>query len=144
MRTGHTLRPVPHPERPHPAKAQEGKRATTPWPRRTGRYPKPIVSDRGKIRSRGVTGVTVRQQKQPARAIRNARAMALPPPTLRARDKAGDLSSTVPSGSRHLGRHESARRRPPRRIGPARSDPPKNQSTGSCRRASSPPTCPRA
>ncbi|MFD0690841.1 30S ribosomal protein S18 [Actinomadura fibrosa] len=36
-----------------------------------------FISDRGKIRSRRVTGVTVRQQKQLARAIKNAREMAL-------------------------------------------------------------------
>ncbi|MFV2175659.1 30S ribosomal protein S18 [Actinomadura sp. LOL_016] len=38
-----------------------------------------FISDRGKIRSRRVTGVTVQQQKQLARAIKNAREMALLP-----------------------------------------------------------------
>jgi ribosomal protein S18 len=38
-----------------------------------------FIPDRGKIRSRHVTGVTVRQQKQLARAIKNAREMALLP-----------------------------------------------------------------
>ncbi|OLT35162.1 30S ribosomal protein S18 [Actinomadura sp. CNU-125] len=38
-----------------------------------------FISDRGKIRSRRVTGVTVQQQKQVARAIKNAREMALLP-----------------------------------------------------------------
>lgn len=39
-----------------------------------------FISDRGKIRSRHVTGVTVQQQKQVATAIKNAREMALLPP----------------------------------------------------------------
>ncbi|MEO3872914.1 30S ribosomal protein S18 [Nonomuraea sp. B12E4] len=38
-----------------------------------------FVSDRGKIRSRRVTGVTVQQQRQIARAVKNAREMALLP-----------------------------------------------------------------
>ena len=38
-----------------------------------------FISDRGKIRSRRVTGLTVQQQKQIARAIKNAREMALLP-----------------------------------------------------------------
>ncbi|WP_433324656.1 30S ribosomal protein S18 [Spirillospora sp. CA-294931] len=38
-----------------------------------------FISDRGKIRSRRVTGVTVHQQRQLARAIKNAREMALLP-----------------------------------------------------------------
>jgi small subunit ribosomal protein S18 len=38
-----------------------------------------FISDRGKIRSRRVTRVTVRQQRQLARAIKNAREMALLP-----------------------------------------------------------------
>jgi small subunit ribosomal protein S18 len=42
-----------------------------------------FISDRGKIRSRRVTGVTVQQQKQLARAIKNAREMALLPYTAR-------------------------------------------------------------
>ena len=36
-----------------------------------------FVSDRGKIRSRRVTGLTPQQQKQVATAIKNAREMAL-------------------------------------------------------------------
>jgi len=40
-----------------------------------------FISDRGKIRSRRVTGLTVQQQKQIARAIKNAREMALLPYT---------------------------------------------------------------
>ncbi|GGQ17474.1 30S ribosomal protein S18 [Streptosporangium pseudovulgare] len=38
-----------------------------------------FISDRGKIRSRRVTGVTIRQQRRLARAIKNAREMALLP-----------------------------------------------------------------
>jgi small subunit ribosomal protein S18 len=38
-----------------------------------------FVSDRGKIRSRRVTGLTPQQQKQVAVAIKNAREMALLP-----------------------------------------------------------------
>lgn len=38
-----------------------------------------FISDRGKIRSRRVTRVTARQQRQIAAAIKNAREMALLP-----------------------------------------------------------------
>lgn len=38
-----------------------------------------FVSDRGKIRARRVTGVTVQEQRQIARAVKNAREMALLP-----------------------------------------------------------------
>ena len=38
-----------------------------------------FISDRGKIRSRRVTGLTVQQQRQVATAIKNAREMALIP-----------------------------------------------------------------
>ncbi|MDA2813979.1 30S ribosomal protein S18 [Nocardiopsis sp. RSe5-2] len=38
-----------------------------------------FISDRGKIRSRRVTGVTARQQRLLAAAIKNAREMALLP-----------------------------------------------------------------
>jgi small subunit ribosomal protein S18 len=38
-----------------------------------------FISDRGKIRARRVTGLTPRQQKQIAVAIKNAREMALLP-----------------------------------------------------------------
>ncbi|HEY3558714.1 MAG TPA: 30S ribosomal protein S18 [Kribbella sp.] len=40
-----------------------------------------FISDRGKIRSRRVTGLTPQQQKQVARAIKTAREMALLPYT---------------------------------------------------------------
>ncbi|QKW10863.1 30S ribosomal protein S18 [Streptomyces sp. NA04227] len=38
-----------------------------------------FISDRGKIRSRRVTRITSQQQRQMARAIKNAREMALLP-----------------------------------------------------------------
>ncbi|HEY4460465.1 MAG TPA: 30S ribosomal protein S18 [Pseudonocardiaceae bacterium] len=38
-----------------------------------------FLSDRGKIRARRVTGLTPRQQRMVATAIKNAREMALPP-----------------------------------------------------------------
>ncbi|KOV89715.1 30S ribosomal protein S18 [Nocardia sp. NRRL S-836] len=38
-----------------------------------------FISDRGKIRSRRVTGLTPQQQRQVATAIKNAREMALLP-----------------------------------------------------------------
>jgi small subunit ribosomal protein S18 len=44
----------------------------------TGRL-RTFISERGKIRSRRVTGLTVRQQRQVATAIKNAREMALLP-----------------------------------------------------------------
>lgn len=40
-----------------------------------------FVSDRGKIRSRRVTGITPRQQRMVTRAVKNAREMALLPYT---------------------------------------------------------------
>ncbi|USR79400.1 30S ribosomal protein S18 [Arcanobacterium pinnipediorum] len=44
-----------------------------------------FISDRGKIRSRRVTGVSVQEQRQIARAVKNAREMALLPYTSSAR-----------------------------------------------------------
>jgi small subunit ribosomal protein S18 len=44
----------------------------------TGRL-RVFLSERGKIRSRRVTGLTVQQQRQVAAAIKNAREMALLP-----------------------------------------------------------------
>ena len=40
-----------------------------------------FISDRGKIRSRRVTGLTMQQQRAVAKAIKNAREMALLPYT---------------------------------------------------------------
>ncbi len=42
-----------------------------------------FISDRGKIRSRRVTGLTPRQQREVATAVKNAREMALLPFTAR-------------------------------------------------------------
>ena len=44
-----------------------------------------FISDRGKIRARRVTGVTVQEQRKIAIAIKNAREMALLPYTSTAR-----------------------------------------------------------
>ena len=44
-----------------------------------------IISDRGKIRARRVTGVSAQQQREIAKAIKNAREMALLPYTSTAR-----------------------------------------------------------
>ena len=44
-----------------------------------------FISDRGKIRARRVTGVTSQEQREIARAIKNAREMALLPYTSTAR-----------------------------------------------------------
>ncbi len=44
-----------------------------------------FISDRGKIRARRVTGVSSQQQRQIAKAIKNAREMALLPYTSTAR-----------------------------------------------------------
>jgi len=44
-----------------------------------------FISDRGKIRARRVTGVSAQQQREIARAIKNAREMALLPYTSTAR-----------------------------------------------------------
>ena len=38
-----------------------------------------FISDRGKIRARRITGVTVQEQRDIARAVKNAREMALLP-----------------------------------------------------------------
>ncbi|OFS27598.1 30S ribosomal protein S18 [Brevibacterium sp. HMSC07C04] len=44
-----------------------------------------FISDRGKIRARRVTGVTVQEQRKIAKAVKNAREMALLPYTSSAR-----------------------------------------------------------
>ena len=44
-----------------------------------------FISDRGKIRARRVTGVSSQQQRQIARAVKNAREMALLPYTATSR-----------------------------------------------------------
>ncbi|WP_408022583.1 30S ribosomal protein S18 [Streptacidiphilus albus] len=59
-----------HPWRGPPRPARPAGRAT---------LLRPFISDRGKIRSRRVTRLTVQQQCTVARAIKNAREMALLP-----------------------------------------------------------------
>ena len=44
-----------------------------------------FISDRGKIRARRVTGVSTQQQREIAKAVKNAREMALLPYTSTAR-----------------------------------------------------------
>ena len=44
-----------------------------------------FISDRGKIRARRVTGVSVQEQRKIAKAVKNAREMALLPYTSSAR-----------------------------------------------------------
>ena len=44
-----------------------------------------FISDRGKIRARRVTGVSVQQQREIAKAVKNAREVALLPYTSTAR-----------------------------------------------------------
>jgi len=44
-----------------------------------------FISDRGKIRARRVTGVSVQQQREIAKAVKNAREMALLPYTTTSR-----------------------------------------------------------
>lgn len=48
-----------------------------------------FISDRGKIRSRRITGVTPQQQRAVTRAIKNARELALLPYTSRRSDTKG-------------------------------------------------------
>jgi small subunit ribosomal protein S18 len=76
------------------AKKSRARRLPAPEPKRQKKNPlrngatidykdtqllRTFISDRGKIRSRRVTGLTPQQQKQVAVAIKNAREMALLP-----------------------------------------------------------------
>lgn len=63
-----------------------------------------FISDRGKIRSRTVTGLSVQEQRQVATAIKNAREMALLP-------YAGRLG--VPPASSSRAQHRSSNRAVP-------------------------------
>lgn len=75
-------------------KSSRNRRAVPPEPKRQKRNPlgpgvaidykntqllRTFISERGKIRSRRVTGLTPQQQRRVAIAIRNAREMALLP-----------------------------------------------------------------
>ena len=67
-----------------------------------------FISDRGKIRARRVTGVTSQQQRQIARAVKNAREMALLPYTATAaegRHRHEDHPDSGGVGPRHPRRH---------------------------------------
>ncbi len=57
-----------------------------------------FMSDRGKIRSRRVTGLTPRRQREVAQAIKNAREMALLPYT--SHRTGGERSERRPRSSR--------------------------------------------
>ena len=52
-----------------------------------------FISDRGKIRSRRITGVSVQEQRKIARAIKNAREMALLPYSTTGRPSRNSKSS---------------------------------------------------
>ena len=82
-----------------------------------------FVSDRSKIRNRRVTGNDVQQQRDIAKAIKNAREMALLPYTKR-------VSQTAcrPAAARWRGSPSSPRRRP-RPPHPPRSRQPSRRST---------------
>jgi ribosomal protein S18 len=56
-----------------------------------------FISERGKIRSRRVTGLTVQQQRQVAIAIKNSREMALLPYTPGGSCTTTDSTRTVPA-----------------------------------------------
>jgi small subunit ribosomal protein S18 len=73
---------MPKPNRDRPAKRKvnllrANKVAEVDW--KDVDLLRKFISDRGKIRARRVTGLTPRQQKQVATAIKNAREMALLP-----------------------------------------------------------------
>src|SRR2546430_14942243 len=58
-----------------------------------------FISDRGKIRARRGTGVSAQQQRQVARAVKNAREKALLPYTATARwEAAGHADQPHPAG----------------------------------------------
>jgi small subunit ribosomal protein S18 len=66
--------PAPRPPRPRKKRRLEGP---VDWKDVT--QLRTVLSDRGKIRARRVTGLTTQQQRQVATAIENAREMALLP-----------------------------------------------------------------
>ena len=69
-----------------------------------------FISDRGKIRARRVTGVTVQQQREIANAIKNSREMALIPYTKRV---AQTRTSRPPrDGDNRRGRDDDQSREP--------------------------------
>ncbi|MCE6998253.1 30S ribosomal protein S18 [Saccharothrix sp. S26] len=71
---------MPRPERPAKRRVNALRKegvTTVDWKDAT--LLRKFISDRGKIRSRRVTGLTPQQQRQVATAIKNAREMALLP-----------------------------------------------------------------
>jgi len=74
---------------PKPASLRKPKKKVNPLDREKITYVdykdtallRKFISDRGKIRARRVTGVNAQQQRKIARAIKNAREMALLPYT---------------------------------------------------------------
>ena len=80
-----------------------------------------FVSDRGKIRSRRITGACRRHQNQIATAVKRARELALLPyvgDNREERDERGGRGATTAiataTGSRHAAGHPAAGRREPR------------------------------
>jgi small subunit ribosomal protein S18 len=75
------------PRRPGPGRPVKGRKKPMLAPEVTHVDYKDVtllrtfISDRGKIRSRRITGITPRQQRAVTRAIKNAREMALLPYT---------------------------------------------------------------
>jgi len=71
---------VPKPDRPAKKRVNVLKRegiTTVDW--KDANLLRKFISDRGKIRSRRVSGLTPKQQREVATAIKNAREMALLP-----------------------------------------------------------------
>jgi small subunit ribosomal protein S18 len=64
---------------PHPSHPRRKRRLHGPVRYHDVATLRSFISDRGKIRSRRVTGLDPKQHRQVARAIKNAREMALPP-----------------------------------------------------------------
>ena len=65
----------PFKKKPNPLKAAKG----TEIDYKDVALLRKFISDRGKIRSRRITGVSVQEQRELAKAIKNAREMALLP-----------------------------------------------------------------
>jgi small subunit ribosomal protein S18 len=80
-----------------------------------------FMSDRSKVRARRVTGNDAQQQKEVARAIKNAREMALLPYVTRITQQRGGRGDKGDRGPR--GDRGDRGDRPPRPGGPPRSGP---------------------
>ena len=66
---------IPFKKKPHPLQAAK----VTEVDYKGVALLRKLISDRGKIRSRRITGVTVQEQREISKAIKNAREMALLP-----------------------------------------------------------------